>query len=270
MQRPQWITIGVALALLLLMYFGCPTQAPEMVQTAARRSLEMEATSPQALINAARPALSGLAKATLSGLEEELSIAKDQPATAQRSLLERLAAEWYKAGHPAISGYYAQQIAELEEQPETANDWAVAATTFSICVQQAKEEKERDFCTQRSIRAYQAAISIEPEEAEHQINLALTYTYNPPEDNPMKGILQLRDLEKKFPEDSRVLIALARLAIKTNQLDRATQRLLKAAALDPQMPDAFCLLAQVQSAQGQDEAASASAERCAALQKEQK
>ncbi len=264
MQRSQWIVVGIAVALLLLTYFGCPTQAPEMVQTAARRSLEMEATSPQALISSAKPALSSLAKASLAALEEELaaSAANDS----RRTALEKLAAEWYRAGHPAISGYYAQQIAELDEAPQSAADWAMAATTFSICVQQADEEKEKAFCTQRAIQAYQAAISLEPEEAEHQINLALTYTYNPPEDNPMKGILQLRELEQRFPNDSRVLVSLAQLAIKTNQLDRALQRLTKATALNPTDPTAFCLLARVQSSLGQETEAAASQTRCEALQ----
>lgn len=263
MQRPQWIFVGLAFSLLLLMYFGCPTQAPDMVQTAARRSLEMEATSPQALIRDARPDLSPIAKATLGGLEEELSALDETDTDGQVEVYKQLAGEWYRAGHPSISGHYAQLIAEAMDTSAVA--WSTTGTTFSICVQQSREEKEKTFCTQRAIRAYQAAISLDPTDVDNQINLALTYTYNPPADNPMKGILALRELEQRFPEEAGVLVTLADLAIKTNQLERAEERLLKAIELDPEHPTVYCLLGRVQDATGRAAEAAESNRRCAEL-----
>lgn len=261
MQQPQWLVAGIALALVLLMYFGCPTQAPDMVRAAASRSLEVEATSPQALMRAARPTLTPVEKATIGSLEEELRLASEEED--KIPFYEELAANWYRAGYPSISAHYAQQIAEQRDTVSAA--WGMAATTFSICVQQSTEVKERTFCTQRAIKAYQAAISLDPQELEYRLNLALTHTYNPPEDNPMKGILMLRDLEQQYPKDARVLVTLAGLAVKTNQYDRAAQRLTKAIELDPTNREAYCLLARVQETLGQVEAARASAAQCANL-----
>lgn len=261
MQRPQWILMGIALSLVALMYFGCPTQAPEMVQVAASRSLEVEATSPQALIRAARTDLTPVAKATLGSLEDELRATETEEA--KRPLYEKMAGEWYRAGHPAISGHYAQLIAE--QLDTVASAWSTVGTTFSICVQQAEEEKEKTFCTQRAIKAYQAAISLKPTELDNRLNLALTYTYNPPADNPMQGILMLRELEQQFPDDARVLVTLAQLAIKTNQFERAGERLAKAVELDPTNAEAHCLLGRVQETLGQKENAAASAQKCIEL-----
>ncbi len=178
-------------------------------------------------------------------------------------ILERLASEWYQAGHPGISGHYAQRIAEIQDT--SARAWAIAGTTFSICVQKAATEKEKEFCTQRSVKNFQNAISLEPDVVDHQLNLSLTYTYSPPEENPMKGILMLRDLQAKYPENTGVLITLARLAIQTNQLQKATERLQQAQELEPDNPEPVCLLAQVYGRLSLAEKEMESARRCEEL-----
>lgn len=261
MQRPQWILIIVATLALLTLYFGCPTQAPDMVQAAARRGLEIEATSPQALMRQANESLDPVQRATLTGLDEELTAAA---ATEDRiPILEQLAAAWYKANQPGISGHYAQLIAEARDT--SARAWSIAGTTYSICVQNAIEEKEKIFCTQRAIKAYQNAISLEPKVVDHQLNLSLTYTYNPPEENPMKGILMLRELQQKNPENVSVLVTLARLAVRTNQLQKAVERLEQARVLEPNNPEPICLLAQVYSRLALDKKAMESSQLCEQL-----
>lgn len=258
MQRPQWIVISVALLALLTLYFGCPTQAPDMVQTAARRGLEIEATSPQALMRQVDDSLDPIQRATLTGLDEELSNASTE--AEKLPILEQLASAWYQAGQAGISGHYAQRIAEAKDS--SARAWSIAGTTYSICVQKSTEEKERDFCTQRAIKAYQNAISLEPTIVDHQLNLSLTYTYNPPSENPMKGILMLRDLQQKNPENVSILVTLARLAIQTNQLQKAVERLEQAKELEPNNPEPICLLAQVYDRLGLSQKASESAKLC--------
>jgi tetratricopeptide (TPR) repeat protein len=261
MQRPQLLVVAVAVLALLTMYFGCPTQAPEMVSAAARRGLEVEATSPGALMRTAKDDLSPIARATLAGLDDQLADAETDKA--RLPLLERLATEWYQAGQAGISGHFAQRIAEIRDT--SARAWSIAGTTFSICVQKATTEKEKTFCTQRSVQAFQNAISLEPAVVDHQLNLSLTYTYSPPEENPMKGILMLRDLQAKYPQNTAVLITLARLAIQTNQLQKATERLQQATALEPLNPEPVCLLAQVYGKLGLAQKEAESGARCAEL-----
>ena len=105
----------------------------------------------------------------------------------------------------------------------------------------------RDFCTQRAVSAFQNAISLNPTKLENKINLALCYTENPPQDNPMKGILLLRDLDKENPDNIAVNLQLARLAIKTGQLDRAIVRLETVLTKEPNNKKAICLLADAYS-----------------------
>lgn len=261
MGRVQWIALAVTSTLLLVTYWGCPVRPPAMEEGFARGPLET--TGLESLIREARGQLSPAEVGVLADLEQQLEAA-DAP-EAQLPLLEKLAGEWYRAGQPAISGIYARQIAE---QVSTEEAWSIAATTFTICLKrEGTNEKTRQFCASQAEQAYQAAISLDPTDADNRINLALSYTDYPPRDNPMQGILMLRELEKDYPDNPRVYITLAQLAIKTNQLERAAERLETAMKLAPDNPEAICPLARVYESLGKAAEAAQLAKRCAELVK---
>ncbi len=260
MGRSQWIASAVCVLLVLLTYWGCPVKPPDMASGIDRGPLE--ATGLESLIRAARAELSPVQIATLANLEDQLRPLAEGD-TSRIPVLEQMAGEWYRAGHPAISGVYARQIAELAN---TEDAWSITATTFSICLQREDSDaKTRQFCASQAEQAYQAAISLDPEDAEHRINLALSYTDYPPADEPMKGIILLRELVERYPENARVYITLGQLAIKTNQLDNAARRLEQAVELAPNNPDAVCPLAQVYENLGKTQEAAALGARCAEL-----
>ncbi|MEO0626214.1 MAG: hypothetical protein AAFY91_04440 [Bacteroidota bacterium] len=261
MRAPQYMAAFGALALLLFMYFLCPVQAPEMTQAEASRKLQLSATSLESMIRDARDEL-GLAQITaLVELEDQLDTDPPPVDSVQRSILTQLAGEWFGLGYPGISAVYAQQIAELGNEAE---DWGIAGTSYTICVQRTEEEKVRDFCYQRAEQAYLNAMSLDPDELEYQINLALTYTLNPQQ--PMQGILRLRELQENYPDDPRPLVTLGRLALQTNQLERAAERLDNALQLDPDLQVAKCLRAEVYYRMGDTAAAQQIGEGCGTQQ----
>ena len=256
MGRTQYITVGFTLVLLAVTYWGCPVRPPEMEEGFARGPLE--ATGIETLIREARSSLTPAQMATLSTLDERLETQTED--SARIDLMRQLAGEWYRAGQPAISGVYARRIADVIN---TENAWGIAGTTFSLCLrQEGINDKTRQFCGSQAEKAYQAAISLAPTNPEHRINLALTYTDNPQSDNPMKGILMLRELEEKFPGEPKVYLTLAQLAIRTNQYERAAERLRKAVALAPDNPDAVCNLAKVLETLNRSEESATFARRC--------
>jgi uncharacterized protein HemY len=113
----------------------------------------------------------------------------------------------------------------------------------------------------KAIQALENAISIDPETVQYRVNLALIYAERPPQDNPMKGVQMLLSLNEKHPDDVLVLNALARLAIKTGQWDKAQQRLERAEALDPENITTICLLAEIYD-QLKDQRAQALKDKC--------
>ncbi|MEM6395231.1 MAG: tetratricopeptide repeat protein [Bacteroidota bacterium] len=262
MRAPQYLAALLAFALLLLMYFVCPVQAPEMTQAEASRKLQLAATGLESMIRDARDELNPAEVSALIELEDQLEAEPLPPDTTKRNILTQLAGTWFQLGYPGISAVYAQQIAELGNTPR---EWGMAGTSYTICVQRADEDKVRDFCLERAEQAYLAAMSLDPDDVEYQINLALTYTLDPKQP-PMRGILQLRDLMEKFPEDPRPLVTLGRLSLQTNQLEKAAERLDAALALDPDLQSAKCLRAEVYYRLGDTEAAARLGEGCGTQQ----
>ncbi|MEL6943875.1 MAG: hypothetical protein AAFO82_14530, partial [Bacteroidota bacterium] len=63
--------------------------------------------------------------------------------------------------------------------------------------------------------------------------------------NPMMGIQMLLNLNQENPENVLVLMTLARQAIRTNQLEKASERLLKVLEVEKENQEAACLLVDV-------------------------
>jgi Tfp pilus assembly protein PilF len=78
----------------------------------------------------------------------------------------------------------------------------------------------------------------------------------------MKGILMLRDLNTKYPQNVSVIVQLARLAISTGQWERAEQRLKEALELDSQNRQATCLMVEVLNEKGESSLAQSYADKC--------
>ena len=261
MGRAQYLAAALAALLAVVVYFGCPVRPAEL--EAGFRRGPLETTGLETLVRQARATLSPAQLATLATLDDRLA-SQEQPAE-RLDLLEQLAGEWYRAGHPAISGIYARRIAE---QRNSADAWAIAGTTFSLCLKQDElADKTRQFCSSQAVAAYQAAISLEPDTAEHRVNLALTYADNPPPDNPMRGVLLLRELTEQFPNSPAVFRALGQLSLRTGQLENAARRFGRAAELAPNDPDAVCPLARVLEELGRSAESRTFADRCQELVK---
>lgn len=258
MTKLQYWIIGSALSLFFLLYFGCKTKPPAQQAIEKSRLLNTVQTDVNVLLKEAKETMTAGQQAEVFLLEEALA----QLTTADSARvvpLKELAGKWFALGYPGISGHYAREIATLENTEES---WSIAGTTFTICIQRSEVQKIKEFCTDGAIQAFESAISINPSNVQHKVNLALCYTENPPPDNPMKGILMLRSMDGEYPDDVLINTTLARLAIQTGQFDRAIERLEKVISIDADNPTANCLLGQAYEKGGKAELALPYLEKC--------
>lgn len=232
MNKNQAIVLILAFGLLLGLYF-LPISPAEKTGGASA----MEATDKIALLHKANE------KYTPEQLVEirQLSdlVENEGVDSVRLEWLEKLSGAWYKVGEPALAGVYAQEIAELRNDEKS---WAIAGTTYALGVRKHKENSTQLFCQKRAVEALENAISINPENVSYRINLALCYVDMPPKDNPMKGILMLRELASKYPNNVGVLTQLGGLAIQTGQYTKAIERLEQARKLSPKNPQVLSLL----------------------------
>lgn len=237
--KQQLLSILCFIILFLLLYLGCDTKSKSHKVVEKSRADKVEAISIQKLIKESKESLMIEEKTSIDFIHAELNKASD---SLKVKYLEQLSSEWYRFGHPIIAGYYAEKIAEVAD---TEDSWSIAGTTFSIGMNKSKDENQATYTFEKAVNAFERAISLNPDNIDHHINLALCYTTRPPKDNPMKGVLMMVDLNKKNPNNVKVLGQLARLSLKTNQIDKAISRYEQILAVDPENNNAHCMLAQV-------------------------
>ena len=145
---------------------------------------------------------------------------------------------------------------------ESAESWGISGTTYGLCIKRSQKEKEREFCLTKALEALENAISLDPENLDYQINRAVILAENPPKENPMRGVLLLLEMNKKFPKNVPVINNIAKFALQTNQLDKAEQRLLGALKIEPENVMTNCLLAQLYTTLGDKDKALTFREIC--------
>ncbi len=224
MNNRHWILIISGLVLLAILFF-----MPIKNKSKASNSSNLQVSSASNIIQQIEKEHTGQEMSNILVLKDLISAETND--SLKTKYMEQLSGAWFSLGEPAAAGVYAQQIAEKVNSEDT---WSIAGTTFSYGLKSYQDNPTiRLFCKEKAVECLENAISINPEETQHRINLALCYVDMPPEDQPMKGILMLRDLLDKDPNNAPVLIQLAQLAIKTGQYDKAVERLEKAYSIQP-------------------------------------
>lgn len=260
MIKKPWIAIIIAGILFAVLYFTCET-SPENVKAAEKsRAANFEITNIQNLLKEAQASLFPDVRAMIETYEFQLKNPTDQEEEIE--ILKKLSSIWYKQNAFAIAGHYAREIAE---KTGTEEAWSICGTTFYAGIVSDVEEKEKQYCQARAIEAFENALSINPQNVQHKINLALCFVEMPPADNPMKGIQMLLSLNEKFPEEASVLIQLARLGMQTGQHEKAESRLLKVLSMDSENKKAVCMLREIYEKLGKTEQVKLYNEKCNSL-----
>lgn len=261
MTKKQLTVIGIFLVLFGLFYFVFDTKPRERAAIDQERVENAVQTDIRALLTKATAGLTKDQQHLLGSLQQMLNAAEAD--SLKIPILEELSGKWYGFGRQDIAGHYAEEIAKITNKAEA---WSIAGTTYAIGGQQLKDEKQRNYATEHAVAAFENAISVEPDNVSHRVNLAVCYVDNPPEDNPMKGIQMLLSLDKQHPEAVGVQNTLARFAIKTGQFDKAVLRLEKVLSLQPENKRAICLIAKAYEGIGKMKEAAAFAQKCTAQQ----
>ena len=249
--RSHVLTILVFAVLFAILYFGCDTQSKEQQSLVKTRENNLEIINIDRIVSESKEQLEAPAQRILQGMESSLQVADSD--SSRIEILESIASFWYQTGFPLVSAHYAKQIAESLESDLQA--WSICGTSFAIASKSIENEDQIKYAIQNSRQAYENAISLDSENLDNRINLALSFVDFPIEENPMKGILMLVDLNKQHPDNVSILMQLGRLSIQTNQFEKAIQRLSRVLELDPENKNAHCLLAEVFTKMGETEKA---------------
>ena len=257
MKKQQYFALLAALVLFLGLYLGFDTKPSGQHKIEQSRAIQGEATSFETLLADAREHLAEADITAVSELDKQFNAVTTDAERAEA--LKKLSGFWYRTGNLAVAGGFAERVAEIEM---TDAAWSVAGATYFQALQGSENPVLRQYSAGRSTKAFESAASLNPDEPEHRVNMALVYAEQPSADNPMQAVLLLRELEAKYPNEPAVYNALGRLAIKTGQWERAIQRLEKAYELEPTKPSTPCLLSKAYEGAGNNAKAEEFANKC--------
>jgi tetratricopeptide (TPR) repeat protein len=259
--RQQYIAIAFSILLVFAMYFGCD-RVPKNHKSKGEDTISLPTADAEIgeWITSSKAKLSPETAAIVSNIEQQIKMASSD--TAKSNLMKQLSSVWYRQEKLIAAGYYANQIAAIDK---TEKSWNIAGSTLFEAIREADDTHIKQYCSENAAKAYEKAIAIAPQNVDYQIALALCFTEFPPQDNPMKGILQLRDLDTKFPNNAKVLFQLAKLAMRTNQYDKAVARLEQILKINPNNPDAICLISDAYGKQGNEAKAKVFIAKCQSL-----
>lgn len=234
--RLFWILAG----LLILTYFGFNTVSPEIRKSLGIRKENLEVTGLENLIKESKEQLNEVQKAELQILEENHKANAGD--SVNRVNWRTLSAFWTRVGDYAIAGAYLKNVAELEK---SAASWAMAGLIFLKSLEIENSQKSKLYSQQMVLQCMDQALSLNPvAEPEYEMVKALAFVKFPQQE-PMKGVRMLLDLEKRHPEFMPLQMELARLAIQTGQFEKAEARLLKVLANNSKMEEANCLMVKL-------------------------
>ncbi len=258
MGKAQWILLSVGIVTVAVMYLTLDSRPPEAYEYEDSRVFQMQTTSASNLIREKLPKLDEENQMRIRSINASIENSSDLTDSVAR--MKELSGAWYQQEEPVLAGYYAEQVAELEA---TAPSWSMAGTTYALALHKENvAPKERAFAADQARSAFEKAITLEPKNLDHRINLALTFVQAPLENQPMKGIQMLLELNRKHPENASVIYQLGRLAIQTGQYERAIERLERVLTLQPNRKNAHCLLADAYASTQQPKKAEASRQAC--------
>ncbi len=231
--------VAVFSVLLLLVYFGFSTVSPEIRQATEFRSGKLDITGFENIERDVYQKLNANQKAELEQLNKLKNQATDD--AEKINYLKRISGFWFGLEAYSLAGSYAQKIAEIEKSDTS---WQIAGTSFLYALDGKDDLKTKQFCQQAAIHCLEQAISLNPEEPSYQLYKAMAYVKLPGE-QPMKGIMMLLDLEKKFPDFDPLQFQLTELAIQTGQFEKAKIRLNRMLDKKPEDAKANCLMVTV-------------------------
>lgn len=257
LNKTHWIAILIFTLIFAFLYFGLDTKSKKQKGLEKSRAEKIELIDIDRYIRKKKETLSPPVVNDIMNIEADIS---ESSADDQRmESFKQLASKWYSIGSPLISAFYAEQVAKLSGEEES---WSIVGTSYSIAAQNSEDDREKSYAIQKSRTALDRAIALDEANIDNKINLALTYVEVQDQENPMKGIMMLLDLNRKNPEDPTVLFQLGRLSLGTNQLDNAVKRLSQAVEIKKDYKAAYCLLARAYDKLGEISKAKEAQKNC--------
>jgi tetratricopeptide (TPR) repeat protein len=248
-KKPQWITVGVGLLLVLSIFFFGRTIPPKKALVDDTEHSEHDghdhgapaSLTIDSILVTAKKQLNNEQITRLSMLEN--SISRGDVKAQQIKVYHQLSHFWGDTMRffPAY-GWYEAEAARLENSEKSLT---FAAHLFLENLQQQENPALIKWEALQAKDLFERSLKINPDNDSSNVGLGATYLFGNISTNPMEGIAKIRQVIEKDSTNVYALMTLAKGSLISGQVDKAIERLQTVHRLHADNIEAILMLAEV-------------------------
>jgi len=252
-KKSQWITVGIAVLLVTVIFIFGRTIPPKKIiaagrtqQAAGNNTVVQPGISIDTILAMGKKELSAEQVLRLNTLENSISRGdvKDQ----QLDVYHQLAHFWSDSAH--IFEPYAWYEAEAARLENSEKSLTFAARLFLDNLQNDEVAQRRQWKALQAKDLFERSLKINPDNDSAKVGLGACYLFGGISATPMEGISKIREVVEKDSTNIYAQMMLIQGSLVSGQYDKAINRLQLVNRLDPAKVEVIVLLADVYERKG--------------------
>jgi len=240
LKKPQIIVVFIGLLLLSVLYFLVP-KSKKPATTVNSQLTANEEISAKSIIDGAKLNLNADQKIALLSIENQLVNSKTT--TDSIKAYKKLIQYWADSANRIEPYLYYTYSAALLENTEKSLTFAAQLLINNLTTPDAPPALQKWMAMNAKV-LLEKALVINPINDTSKINLGACYLFGNISDNPMQGILKVKEVVDKNPKNTYGQLILALGGKKSGQYEKAIERFLIILELEPNNMEAMVNLAE--------------------------
>ena len=240
MKKPQIITIIVGLLLVSFLYIFVP-RSQKKENSTTNQVAANEGVSSKSIVDGAKTSLTAEQKISLLSIENQLNTSSKHQDSIR--IYQALAQFWSKEAHRLEPYLYYTYSAALLENNEKSLTFAAQQLVDNFTNPDAPAALQNWMASNAKV-LLEKALVINPINDSAKINLGACYLFGNISDNPMQGILKVKEVVDKNPHNDYGQLILALGGKKSGQYEKAIERFLIVLNDEPNHIEAMVNLAE--------------------------
>lgn len=249
MKRQQLFLLGGATVLFCIIYFFGKTTPPN--NSSAPSAVADSSYNIQKVLEASRSQLTADQRSRLAQLEN--SVVRGNVKEQKAEVYKQMAAFYRDSAHLLLPyAYYTGEAAKLENSEKSLT---FAARFFLENARKQDDEGLKKWMANESKQLFEKALVLDPGNDSLKVGLGSCYIFGNIADNPMQGIMMIREVAERDPSNMYAQYMLGVGGLISGQLDRAIERLTTVASKQPDNVEVKLMLAEAYERKGDKQSA---------------